>query len=238
MTFIKVLIILMFSLLYREAPAIKDSQRKVHVQHKTDVVALGGIFTQVGKSGVLVNSSIDPIILASMSYEESRYRQHGADGDVHFGGIVAPTIIRRNGRVIEIPPQRSKPIGNSIGPMQISRGAPYFVKGFQPKYRKRWEGLTVHKLRNPATNVKFAYTLLERYKEMCGGSTAVWIDAYGRGKCPTRKNGKYATGRKANLRCKRVDWFVSKMSEHKWFTIPENWSCRGYVPPKPSVISE
>jgi len=226
----------MFALLYNEAPAIEQSQSKRNIQHREDVQALGEIFSDTGDKGTLVNKYIDPTILAAMSFEESRYRQFGPDGDPSQGGIVPPTLIKNDkGKTIGVVYSKpKKAIGRSIGPMQISRAAPYWVKTWiktDPDYGIPWTGLTVKKLRDPAVNVAFAYMLLEKYKQECGGSPAVWIDSYGRGRCSSRANGKYKVGKKAKKRCKHVDKFVREISSKSAeFVVPENWSCMSWKP--------
>jgi len=228
----------MFSLLYKEVPAIEHSQNKAHIQHREDVQVLGGMFVDTGSRGLLVNSYIDPLILAAMSFEESRYRQHGPDGDPALGGIVPPTLIRNTkGKVVGvIHKKRTKPKGQSIGPMQISRSAPYWVKIWtenDPDIGIPWMGLTVTKLREPAVNIAFAYSLLEKYKRDCGESPAVWIDSYGRGKCSYISKGKRRVGKKAKKRCKHIDAFVKKLSKQsEEFEAPKNWSCLDWVPEK------
>jgi hypothetical protein len=228
-TYAKALISLcMFALLYREAPAIEHSTKKYHVQHREDVVALGNIFYDTGSKGSLVNPDVDPLILAAMAFEESRYRQHGPDGDPSFKG--GHKICTKPGPCYG-PRTPVVRIGQSIGPMQISRGAPYWVKKWDAngmKEGKLWAGLTLTQLRDPAINVAFAYTLLGMFKNKCGGSPGVWIDSYGRGKC----SSKNRIGRKAKIRCKHVDSFIKKMSEnYAGFEAPENFTCMSWEPP-------
>jgi len=230
-TYTKLLILCMFSLLYKEAPTIEHSQKKIHIQHREDVQALGEYFSETGSRGKLVNEYIDPTILAAMSFEESRYRRHGRDGDPRVvGGYLSCT--RPGPCNISLKP---KSVGQSIGPMQISRMAPSWVKTWEemdPQIGRPWAGLTLKKLRDPATNVAFAYALLEKYKRDCGGPPAVWIDSYGRGKCSPRRNGKYWVGKKAIRRCRHVDNFVKKIAEQDpEFIVPENWSCRTWKSP-------
>lgn len=231
-TYLKALIICMFALLYKEAPAIEHSQKARHIQHREDVQVLGSMFTETGSRGDLVSPDVDPLILAGMSWEESRYRQHGPDGDPSFKG--GHRICTKPGPCYG-PMSPRKRIGNSIGPMQISRAAPHWVKVWEDDNLpegKLWHGLTLNQLRKPAINVAFAYTLLKKYKRECGGSPAVWIDSYGRGKCTPGHTYKHV-GRKAKKRCEHVDTFVKKISALDLeFQTPEDFQCMTWTPPE------
>jgi len=234
-TYVKALIICMFSFLYREAPAIEHSQKARHIQHREDVQVLGDMFVDTGSRGYLVSKDIDPLFLAGMSWEESRYRQHGPDGDPIFkGGLM---ICTKPGPCYGPRTPRVR-IGNSVGPMQISRAAPYWVKIWEDDNLpegKLWHGLTLKRLRDPATNIAFAYSLLGKYKRDCGGSPAVWIDSYGRGKCTPGHTYKHV-GRKAKKRCKNVDKLVKKMSElYPEFEVPKSFACMTWTPPAEEV---
>ena len=119
--------------------------------------------------------------------------------------------------------------------MQISRAAPHWVKVWEDDNLpegKLWHGLTLNQLRKPAINVAFAYTLLKKYKRECGGSPAVWIDSYGRGKCTPGHTYKHV-GRKAKKRCEHVDTFVKKISALDLeFQTPEDFQCMTWTPPE------
>jgi len=207
MTFVKILTGLMFFTLFREAPLMRESEEPYHIEHKKDIPEMAQIFYNTGNAGELVSPNIDPLILAGMSWEESRWRQRGKDGD--------PRYIRGQGYV-----------GMSVGPMQITKAAPRLVKFLDQEYQPQWIGLTVSQLRDPKTNIQFAYTLLQYYKGKCGGSPSVWIDAYGRGKCPKVKSGKPQIGWKAKRRCKNTDWFISQFKKQdNDFVVPEGYSC-------------
>jgi hypothetical protein len=227
--YVKALVLIMFGLLYHEAPAIEHSTNPVHIQHREDVQALGNIFYTTGQPGDLVSPDIDPLILAAMSFEESRFRQHGSDGDPRFTG--GRMYCPKPGPCYS-PRTPVVKVGQSVGPMQISRGAPTWVQLWEKaKYEdvEPWHGLTLEQLREPSNNVSFAYMLLKRFKRECGGSPAVWIDSYGRGHCSP--GGHF--GNKAKIRCKHVDSFVKKMKvSYPQFEAPEGFVCTTWIPSK------
>lgn len=229
-SYVKALVACMFALLYKEAPAIEHSAKPVYVQHREDVQALGSLFYETGSQGLLVSPDIDPLILASMSWEESRYRQHGDDGDPQFVG--GRMYCSKPGPCYSTRTPIVK-VGQSVGPMQISRAAPSWVNLWEKidpnEDLGSFHGLTVEQLRDPETNVSFSYMLLKKFKRECGGSPAVWIDSYGRGHC----SPGHHVGAKAKLRCKHVDVFIQQMQEKfPQFETPEGFQCMTWVPRK------
>jgi hypothetical protein len=207
---VRALSVLMYFLLFREAPLLKDCQEARCVKHRDDVAALAQMFVDTGASAELVDGNIDPAILAAIGFHESRYRQVGDDGDPRY------TYLEGNQR-------RWVRVGQSVGPMQISRGAPQWLSVWPRDIAVKWEGLTVTQLRDPETNVRFAYDNLDQWKRRCGGSPAVWIDAYGRGRCPGSIS---SVGRVGKTRCLLVEWFVKRLErELPGYARPTGWTC-------------
>ncbi|MFA5758041.1 MAG: hypothetical protein WC942_01490 [Clostridia bacterium] len=191
------LLTLMFALLYKEAPYIEESVKPQHLQHKEDVTIIRDIYISLTDNPQLESTIVDSAILAAVGFRESRYRQNGPDGDPIYVSGCKGTNCKR---------------GNSIGPHQISKGAPFWVKNWESSESwmfEKWQGINIENLRDPSTNISFSYDLLKIYKNKCGGGPSVWLSSYGAGRCINLKK----TSGEVNIRCKIVDGFVDKLSE-------------------------
>ena len=127
---------------------------------------LAPIFAKVGKSGKLVSAEVDPYLLASVAYFESRWHPRGPDGDCR-------TMID------------GTRICDSFGPMQLSTGSSRWLPLLD---RKKWKNSTVKKLREPELNVEAAYDEMAYLKRKCRGRPFVWLSSYPPGACRPKGN--------------------------------------------------
>jgi hypothetical protein len=120
-----------------------------------------GIYVEVGKAGLLVSPEVDPLLLASIGYEESRHKPKVKDGDCHF----------------LVPPNEKC---NAFGPMQLAKSAPALLARIDEPH---WKGVTLQAMYDPLVNVQGAYRFLQYWKSECGTTPASWLGSYGSGKC-------------------------------------------------------
>jgi hypothetical protein len=217
MTFAKVLAYVLMSFWQIEAGVGPENDDPRYDDKMTEVSQLTDMFVETAKDGHLVDPETDAAILGTISWFESRIMLKPKDGDPRFSG-------GRNGKYQ----------GSVVGPMQISKGAPIWVKTWP--MRDEWLGLTVEQMRDPKTNVKLAYDILTYWKDTCGGPPGVWISAYGSGKCPG-KYGKnsYSITKGARGRCKMLVRIMQGLASNKHgikYVIPPGFSCAEPTPEK------
>jgi hypothetical protein len=175
------------------------------VDKKPEVEELTQLFINTAEEGKLVDPHTDAMILATQAWYESRISLKPPDGDpMHL---------------------RTGDVGTVVGPMQISKAAPGWVK-LWPELGQ-WNGLTVKEMREPKVNVALAYDILQLWKKLCGGPPGVWIDAYGMGHCPKKWGDSYGIGWEGRRRCKTLTWMMKKTAEKGAYTMPEGWNCTG-----------
>lgn len=119
------------------------------------------IYVEVGKAGRLVSPEVDPLLLASIGYEESRHKPKVKDGDCNY----------------LLPPFQKC---NAFGPMQLAKSAPALLARIDGQH---WQGTTLQAMYDPRTNVEGAYRFLNYWKDECGTTPASWLGSYGSGKC-------------------------------------------------------
>jgi len=207
----KALGLLMVLMILREAPGVSDPEDKRIAKRRKEVDAVAAIHIEVAKEGKLVDPITDAAILSSVSFFESRHMLKPKDGDARWSY------------------KRQKSIGTVVGPMQITKAAPLFVKSWPKAMRNKYEGLTVEKMRDPKLNIELAYDILALWKKRCGGPPGVWITAYGWGRCPsydyTRKH-KWVDW-EGRRRCRLTTQTMKRLvaSDSLEYEMPDKWYC-------------
>jgi len=155
---------ILFALLLRlssvETPALKTEPEKFQ-PYLDSVRRMSSLYVEVGKEGAVVSSDADPLLLATIGFEESRHRLRPKDGDCQqtFG--------------------MPRPVCWSVGPMQLSRA----TTQWWPKIAPEAAPLTVELLRDPETNVRVAYRALRFWRDKCGGDLTATFSSWSAGKC-------------------------------------------------------
>jgi len=145
-----------------EWPTVATSEHPGSVAYRQGVATMAESYVAVGSEGAIVSSEVDPLILATMGYEESRHRPTVKDGDCY----------QTNGM--------TKPLCRALGPMQVSRATPSILGTIDPA----WKGLKVDELRDPLTSVKVSYRLLKYWKDTCKSkSLDALLGNWSAGKC-------------------------------------------------------
>lgn len=173
------------------------------VDKKPEVEELTQLYIDVAKEGALIDPQADAMLLATISWYESRLSRKPPDGDPRYNMGVR--------------------VGTVVGPMQISKVAPTYVVLWPGG--ERWRGLTVEQMRDPRTNIELAYFNLKYRKSACGGPPGTWIAAYGMGKCPGHWGDNWSIGWEGKRRCKTLTWMMKKAAEKGVYTMPSDWSC-------------
>ena len=157
----KVLIAAVLFTLTADYPPMRAPKFKPYREGATKLAV---IHASVGKAGKLHSKDVDPFILASVNFYESRFKLKAPDGDCWTSS-------------------RGKRCA-SVGAMQLVKVArhwlPMMVAG------KRWKGLTVADLRKPDVSIAAAYDVLQFWQRTCHkgkGTVAQALTAYGRGRC-------------------------------------------------------
>jgi hypothetical protein len=132
--------------------------------------------------GTLIDPRTDALLLGTVAWYESRLSLRPKDGDP-----------------LHLP---SGDVGTVVGPMQVSKAAPSWVRGW-PGLAEKWDGLTVERMREPSVNVELARDILVFWKDQCGGGPGVWLTAYGWGRCPPKRgaNGERLVDWEGRRRC-------------------------------------
>lgn len=225
-TILKALTTIIFGFILREAPNVRQDPA-LQKQFEDSISTMLAIHADT-VNGSLVDGSFDALILSALNYRESRMRLPTPDGDCSWTHKYAklPSGQWPIGYKPEI-----KQVCNATGPMQINKGntwsapewpevqAEFTERDWRPettlvsfKPRKapwRDDPMTAEQLKEPKTNVRMAYAILQHWKNICvekDGSAApmgVWFTAYRWGKCPAVKGRRgYYVDPEAKLRCK------------------------------------
>lgn len=164
------------------------------------------VFVDVASDRWLIDPKTDAILLAAVSWHESRVSTHPKDGDpLHLAG---------------------GDVGTVVGPMQVSKAAPGWIK-LWPELRERWSGLTVDQMREPRVNVELARDILSFWKERCGGPPGVWLTAYGWGRCPTKRwDGRRSIDWEGRARCKTIRRIIEYVASREvGYETPLSFRC-------------
>lgn len=164
---------LLVALLFREAPLEAKSTRRARWER--DIPEAVELDRKVASAGALVSPEVDAAVLDAMRWYEARLQPHPKDGDCHpQADKTAPSGFRI--------------VCHAFGPLEVNLGAYRAVLGTP---EAALVGLEVSRkdakvtdLRDPETGVRVGYAGLLRWKQLCGGTPARWITAWGWGKCP------------------------------------------------------
>lgn len=186
----KALVALMFTIISRETPAIRQHPDGERAQaYRADIAQMVAIDEQVAAAGKLVNPEVDRVLLGAIRYYEARFRSQPKDGDCHWKHPRVSTAqrIKYQDEHGMAPAWLMKPkwVCAATGPMQISKGNRYIAPAW-PEVRQLFSGikqwdvlvrqgadpwsvgkadrLSVAELKQPATNVRFGYALLWHWK--------------------------------------------------------------------------
>ncbi len=158
------------------------------------VERLARIDLEVTSGGRLVSSDVDWALVAAVQWYESRFRPEPPDGDCTELGLLG--AYRRTCQ--------------AVGPMQLNTAAGWFLRQELPSLA----GARAAQLREPQTNVLAGYATLNRWKGICGGPPAIWLTAYGWGRCPQRTDWEGAR------RCALATALLDRAG-----TKPDGWIC-------------
>jgi hypothetical protein len=188
---------IMLSMVLREAPYLATKPAAL-ARYKESIATLHAANEAQAAEGALVSTEADMALLTTIQWYESRFRVDTPDGDCF------QTITGRK-------------TCWAVGPMQVSKAFPQWVKGWSAEERETWAGIGVKQLRDPETNVRVGYGLLKRWKTLCGGERlGTWITAYGSGKCP--RGGR--VDREGKRRCATTRRILVRLE-----ALPEDWKC-------------
>lgn len=153
---IEIMIATMLAALSTEIPKVETDER--FAPHRKSVAMLAAINAEQAETVE------EAAVLVAVQWFEARYRVKPRDGDPRFN-----RELKRN-------------VGTAVGPMQISKGATFWL----PRIDPQWRGVTVEVLRDPETNVRAGLSVLRHWRATCVGKPGAWISAYGWGKCTPR----------------------------------------------------
>jgi len=157
----KVFLAVILKMVAYEYPNIEDGSAR-NAKYLNGAREMAEHYLEVGREGKIVSPDIDPILLATIGYEESRHRPDSPDGDCFFNGM-----------------SKEKKC-NAFGPMQLNKGIPWVLNRINEDF---WEGVTLESLRDPGQNVQAAYDVLHYWKTSCSSDTANFMGSYMSGKC-------------------------------------------------------
>jgi hypothetical protein len=162
-------------------------------------------FADASSVDPLVDARTDVLLLGSVAWYESRLSLRPKDGDpLHLPG---------------------GDVGTVVGPMQISKAAPSWVKNW-PELAKKWPGLTVEAMRDPVVNIRLAHDILSFWKTQCGGPPGVWLTAYGWGRCPNVRGRGHVVDWEGRRRCRTMRRLMDRVaSEDVGYSVPLDWAC-------------
>lgn len=168
-----------------EYPKIDDGSER-NVKYLEGVQIMANHYAEVGGEGKIISPEIDPLLLATIGYEESRHRPNSPDGDCFFSG------------------ESKEKKCNAFGPMQLNKAIPWVLNRIDEDF---WEGVTVDSLRDPKQNVEAAYDLLHYWKTSCSADISNFMGSYMSGKC---FKGSIAQGKKRCLIVKALNQAMGK----------------------------
>lgn len=246
MTLVHTLAALVLAMIVREAPNVAANS-KLHDDFESDITQMLTIHEKVAQSGGLVDAEFDMLLLAAVNYRENRMRLPAPDGDCGWSHKYSKV------------PSGLWPVGykpvlkyvcTSVGPMQVNRGLVYTITSWNEvkhEFSERlWGGwsevprgtkpdrLTEDQLREPETNVRIAYAILQHWKYECmdrdGGlaPAGVWLTAYRYGKCPHYNKGHgYHIDKEAKKRCEMANGWAESLasSDEVNYTGTSSMSC-------------
>lgn len=217
MTMLQAISALVLGLIMREAPNVREGT-KDHANFRSSIATMTGIHLTVS-DGRLVDKDYDVLLLAAVNYRENRMKLPAPQGDCRWG------------HKLDHLPSGSWPAGykpkiarvcNAVGPMQVNKGAGYQSQ-LWPEVRWAFPDHGVWKtaeLAEPESNVKFAYAILQHWKNTCvdkDGGTApmgVWLTAYRRGSCPMiGKSRRQYVDDEAKIRCQIANDLAKDLAE-------------------------
>jgi hypothetical protein len=143
---IETLILILTKLATIENPSVEDGTEK-NAAYLAGLRTMAQLYVEVGSEGRVISPEVDPVLLATIGYEESRHRPAVSDGDCHLS-LRGPLEVC-----------------DAVGPMQVSRATP----GVLARIDDEWKGTTVKELRDPRRNVEAAYRLLRHWNDQCEG---------------------------------------------------------------------
>lgn len=245
MSFIEVLAATILSFILREAPNVQRHER-LKQDFAQDIETVLVLHDRV-QDGRLVDEQTDMLILSAVTYRESRFRLPAPDGDC---SMTHPLIKAPSGQWPAGYVPVMKQVCRAVGPQQLNRGNtahlppwPEIQKLFSEREWSTPEGrrkdrLTEAQLRDPETNIRLSYGILEHWKNECRhkddsvAPVGVWFTAYRYGRCPFHyKTDKYYIDSEAKTRCeliqKMADGFDSSV-----YTLPKEYRCTYGKEPK------
>lgn len=192
------LVALLISLVLAEAPvlAIPDAAEDL-ARYRAGVAHLARLDIEAGAAGALVSPDVDPVVLATIQWYESRLRPDVEDGDCYL--LRSWAGLRR--------------VCRAVGPMQLTTSARSFLLAVDGE---TWRGRDID-LRDPATSVEAGYRALVFYRGFCPGPPWRQLAAYGMGRCPGRHS---APGFEARRRC----YLLTALLRHLG-RLPADWRC-------------
>lgn len=228
MNLVALLVSAVLELLNAEDPTMATRAPERMAQFQASVKELVPIHVEVGRRGVLVSPAVDPLILASVNYAETRFRLPAPSGDCKrthkYAGV--PSLRWPKGYVPVM-----KWICPSVGPMNVAQDNRRVVGQWSEVVEVlpgiQETPLTSKDMEDLATNIKLAYGILHHWKNECRNrnefaSVASWLTAYRWGRCtPQHWNRRYFDG-EAKRRCARIDAMIA----HTKVPVPEGWSCK------------
>ena len=160
----KALLLAVLATLIADHPPMKTERFKAYREGAATLVTY---HVGTGAAGLLHSKTVDPFVLASVNFYESRFRLKAPDGDCWTSNAGKRCA--------------------SVGAMQLVKVARHWLPRMDPS--PHWQGLTVNDLRTPSVSIAGAYVVLDYWKRKCHkgkGTIAQALTAYGRGRCTKR----------------------------------------------------
>lgn len=239
MSFVELLTVTILSFILREAPNV-ERNAELTADFKADISTTLGMHEKAATKGLLIDSRTDVLILSSTTYRETRFRLPPVDGDCRMEHplIHVPSRQWPSGYVPVM-----KQICRAVGPQQLNKGGVHHLPPWPeiqalfperdwttPEGRKN-DKLTEKQLRDPETNIKLSYGILQHWKNECrhkDGTDApvgVWFTAYRYGRCPfLAKTGKYHIDSEAKTRCDLIDQMAAGF-DPSVYALPQEFRC-------------
>lgn len=237
MTFLEVLTAVVLGFILREAPNVQRNE-DLKQKFNQDIATTLAMEEKIS-DGRLFDKQTDVLLLAAVTYRESRFRLPPADGDCSHTHRLAkvPSGLWPKGYVPVM-----KLICNAVGPQQLNRGntahlppwaeiqALFPERSWRSPEGRKLDKLTLDQLRDPETNIKLSYGVLEHWKNECRGKdgpapAGVWFTAYRYGRCPFHyKTDKYHIDYEAKERCDLVSKMAAGLKD-SGFSLPSGFRC-------------
>jgi len=237
MTFLEVLTVTILGFILREAPNVQRNE-ELKQKFNQDIATTLAMEERIS-DGRLFDQQTDVLLLASITYRESRFRLPPVDGDCRTTHRLAnvPAGLWPSGYVPVL-----KMRCNAVGPQQLNRGntmhlppwpeiqALFPERSWRSPEGRKIDKLTEEQLRDPATNIKLSYGVLAHWKQECQGKdgpapAGVWFTAYRYGRCPFHyKTDKYYIDYEAKERCDLVTRMVAGLKNSS-YALPQNFRC-------------